>query len=104
MQLSIELLPAPLGPMMARISCSRTSKLMSVSALTPPKLSEMFFTSRMTSPILRSAMSRPWGFQAAWRSAPKVFASTIFSVALTLPLRPSSNFTAVSMNCSLRPA
>jgi len=26
MQLSMELLPAPLGPMMARISCSRTSK------------------------------------------------------------------------------
>ena len=51
MQLSMELLPAPLGPMMARISCSRTSKEMSVSALTPPKLSEMFFTSRMTSPI-----------------------------------------------------
>ena len=32
----------------ARTSCSRTSKLMSVSALTPPKLKEMFRTSRMT--------------------------------------------------------
>src|SRR6516165_10879231 len=51
MQLSIELLPAPLGPMIARTSCSRTSKLMSVSAFTPPKLSEMFCTSRMTLPI-----------------------------------------------------
>jgi hypothetical protein len=37
MQLSMELLPAPLGPMMARISCSRTLKEMSVSAFTPPK-------------------------------------------------------------------
>ena len=35
-------LPAPFGPMMARISCSRTSKETSVSALTPPKRSEMF--------------------------------------------------------------
>jgi hypothetical protein len=51
MQLSMELLPAPLGPMMARISCSRTLKEMSVSALTPPKRRLMFLTSRMTSPI-----------------------------------------------------
>ena len=50
MQLSIELLPAPFGPMMARISPSRTSKLMSVSAFTPPKASEMFDTSRITLP------------------------------------------------------
>jgi hypothetical protein len=51
MQFSIDDLPAPFGPMIARTSCSRTSKLMSVSAFTPPKRSEMFFTSRMTSPI-----------------------------------------------------
>src|SRR5665647_3424084 len=56
MQLSIELLPAPLGPMMARTSCSRTLNEMSVSALTPPKLKEMFLTSRMTSPIFFVAM------------------------------------------------
>ncbi|MPN11538.1 hypothetical protein SDC9_158841 [bioreactor metagenome] len=31
-------------------------------------------------------------------------ASLIFSVALTLPLRPSSNFTWVSTNCSVLPA
>src|SRR5262245_42604550 len=53
MQLSIELLPAPFGPMMARTSCSRTSKLMSVSAFTPPKRRLMFCTSRTTSPIWR---------------------------------------------------
>ena len=39
---SIELLPAPLGPMMERISCSRTLKLISVRAFTPPKRREMF--------------------------------------------------------------
>ena len=53
MQLSIELLPAPFGPMMARISCSRTLKLISVSAFTPPKRRLMLLTSRMTSPISR---------------------------------------------------
>src|SRR3990167_11043616 len=57
MQLSMLLLPAPLGPMMARISCSRTLKLMSVSAFTPPKARLMFLTSRMTSPLLRSLTS-----------------------------------------------
>jgi hypothetical protein len=41
---------------------------------------------------------------AALRTAGKVLASTIFSVADTLPLRPSSNFTAVSMNCSAQPS
>src|SRR4029453_12319106 len=55
MQLSIELLPAPLGPMIERISCSRTSKLMLVSAFTPPKARLMSFTSRMTSPRRRPA-------------------------------------------------
>src|ERR1700704_5797870 len=56
MTLSIELLPAPLGPMMARISCSRTSKLTSVSAFTPPNASEMLSSSRMTSPPLRTLL------------------------------------------------
>src|SRR3954471_8025671 len=39
--------------MMARISCSLTSKLMPLSALTPPKESEMSSSLRMTSPMLR---------------------------------------------------
>ncbi len=64
MQLSMELLPAPLGPMMERISCSRTSNEMSVSAFTPPKRRLMFLMSRMTSPIFLWVMSaapvRPW--------------------------------------------
>src|SRR5262249_9884466 len=49
MTLSSELFPAPLGPMIARTSCSRTSKLMSVSAFTPPKESEMLLSLRMAS-------------------------------------------------------
>jgi len=52
MQLSIDDLPAPLGPMIERISCSFTLKEMSVSAFTPPKRRLMFLMSRMTSPIL----------------------------------------------------
>ena len=44
-----ELLPAPFGPMMARISCWRTLKEISVSAFTPPKRSEIFCRSRMRS-------------------------------------------------------
>ncbi|MNG05537.1 hypothetical protein D3C84_887320 [compost metagenome] len=67
MQFSIELLPAPLGPMMARTSCSRTLKLMSVSAFTPPKLRLMFWTSRMTSPIFRLLMQRPSRWGRSWR-------------------------------------
>src|SRR6516225_7452912 len=57
MTLSIELFPAPFGPMMARISCSRTSKLMPVSALTPPKESDTRSSSRTTSPILRCVVT-----------------------------------------------
>jgi len=56
MQLSMELLPAPLGPMMARISCSFTLNEMSVSAFTPPNRRLMFLTSRMTSPIFLVVM------------------------------------------------
>src|SRR5687767_4080846 len=41
--------------MMARISCSRTSKETSCSAFTPPKASETLSTDRMTSPT-----RRPW--------------------------------------------
>src|SRR5215831_12097924 len=61
MTLSIELLPAPLGPMMARISCSRTSKLMSVSALTPPKESEIASSLRTTSPMPRALLMKNVG-------------------------------------------
>src|ERR1700704_3580204 len=55
MTLSIEDFPAPFGPMMARISCSRTSKETSCSALTPPKASDTPSTARMAGPVPRSA-------------------------------------------------
>src|SRR5690606_11461991 len=44
--------------MIARTSCSRTSKEMSVSAFTPPKDREMFCRSRMTSPMVLVRMGR----------------------------------------------
>src|SRR5262245_35254901 len=56
MTLSIEDLPAPLGPMMARISPLRTSKLTSVNAFTPPNASEMLSTESRTSPSVRVAV------------------------------------------------
>src|SRR5882762_2672039 len=58
MTLSIEDLPAPFGPMMARISCSWTSKETPWSATTPPKASEMSSISRIGVPVfLLAAMS-----------------------------------------------
>src|SRR6476661_793668 len=56
MTFSIELLPAPLGPMMARTSCSRTSNVTSASAFTPPNASEMRSSDRMTSPMRRAGV------------------------------------------------
>src|SRR6185312_13487561 len=47
MQLTIEVLPAPLGPMIENSSPSRTEKLTSVSARTPPKRSEIPRTSNV---------------------------------------------------------
>jgi hypothetical protein len=51
MQFSIELFPAPFGPIIALISCFNTEKELSVIAFTPPKLREMFLTSKTGSPI-----------------------------------------------------
>src|SRR5213075_2993681 len=48
--LSIEVLPAPFGPMIARISPLRTSNETSVIAFTPPNASDTFSTARMVSP------------------------------------------------------
>ena len=53
MQLSIDDLPAPLGPMMARISPLRMSNDTSVSAFTPPKARLMSSTLSSTSPMTR---------------------------------------------------
>src|SRR5689334_10736492 len=58
MTLSSELFPAPFGPMIARISCSRTSSEMSLSALTPPKASDTPSRRSTESPIARTAVMR----------------------------------------------
>ena len=58
MTLSIEVLPAPFGPMMARISPLRMSKETSLTAFTPPNDSETFSTDKSTSP---TATSGPLG-------------------------------------------
>ena len=55
MTLSIDDLPAPFGPMIARISPSRMSKEMSRIAVTPPKRSVMCRISINTSPMRRGA-------------------------------------------------
>src|SRR3979409_2268014 len=59
MQLTIEVLPAPLGPMIENSSPSFTLKLTSVSARTPPKRSETPRTSKACSTHpLRCRISR----------------------------------------------
>src|SRR5215813_4744043 len=58
MTLSIEVLPAPFGPMIARISPLRMSNDTSVIARTPPKLSETFSMDSSASP---AAISLPVG-------------------------------------------
>src|SRR5918993_3190882 len=57
MQLSIEVFPAPFGPMMARISPFRMSNDTSVSAFTPPKASDTFSTASSTSPLVTTGES-----------------------------------------------
>src|ERR1700680_979347 len=49
MQLTIEVLPAPLGPIIENSSPSFTPKLISVSARTPPKRSDTPRTSKACS-------------------------------------------------------
>src|SRR5450759_3101390 len=58
MMFSIDVLPAPFGPMMARISPLRMSKETSLTAFTPPNDSEIFSTDKSTSP---TATSGPLG-------------------------------------------
>src|SRR3954454_8467833 len=65
MTFSIEDLPAPFGPMIARISRLRTSKLTSASAFTPPNASEMFSTESRTSPMARALLIASCRFGAS---------------------------------------
>ena len=71
-----------------------TLKEMSVSALTPPN-QEMLLTSRMTSPIFGAMGMLPCARRRL--TGGKGLASIILSVALTLPVRPSSNFTGLDV-------
>src|SRR6266436_4275589 len=58
MTLSIEVLPAPFGPMIARISPLRTSNDTSAIAFTPPNASDTLSTERIASP---AAIALPVG-------------------------------------------
>src|SRR6516165_6274090 len=64
----MEVLPAPFGPMMARISPLRMSKETSPSALTPPKASDTFSTDRIASSAATSTCPRALMRASAARS------------------------------------
>src|SRR5215218_8765822 len=57
MQFSIEVLPAPFGPMMARISPLRMSNDTSLKAFTPPKPRDTFSTASSASPLVTTGES-----------------------------------------------
>src|SRR5215468_1245741 len=74
MMLSIEVLPAPFGPIMARISPLRISNETPATALTPPKASDTFSTASSTLPTaiscsLGALMPRPRACDDAPRAA-----------------------------------
>ena len=103
MTFSIELLPAPFGPMIARTSCSRTSNVMSVSAFTPPNASDMPSSDSTTSPMRRAAGALMRRYAAMGMDSGRTAASSMRKSAATMPDRPSSNFTSVSTCWTLRP-
>ena len=83
MTFSIEVLPAPFGPMIARISPLRMSNETSAIALTPPNDSETFSSeSRISAGVAHAARLRDGGGGIAM--------STIRQRPASLPLRPSS--------------
>ena len=97
MQFSIEDLPAPLGPMMARISPFMMSKLMSVSAFTPPNDRLMFSTESRTSLNRRerAAMDGQLAFLSG--TACCGARSRIAMSPSIVPLRPSSKVMSTLM-------
>ena len=107
MTLSIEVLPAPFGPMMARISPLRISKETSLTALTPPNDSDTSSTASSTSPVATSERGEGVPRHAAFSiggEAGTVAMSRILTRALIVPLRPSSKVTSVEMSASLEPS
>ena len=124
MTLSIEVLPAPFGPMMARTSPFLMSNDTSRIARTPPNDSDTFSIERMISPAAMSLaagalMSRP---RSSATRAPVIGArsthaafsragatgtvatSRTFTRAESTPLRPSSKVTSVEMSASFEPS
>src|SRR5882762_9177805 len=61
MTLSIEVLPAPLGPIMARISPPAIAKDTSVNALMPPNERETFSTERRALATPSPLVGEGWG-------------------------------------------
>ena len=107
MTLSIEVLPAPFGPMMARISPLRMSNDTSLIAFTPPNDSETFSTDRSASPTAASrARSAPsCGVLQDRRHRPGLRRPRTFTRAREItPLRPSSKVTSVEMSASVEPS
>ena len=106
MTLSIDVLPAPFGPMMARISPLRMSKETSLTAFTPPN-DERHVLDRQQHVADRDVGSarRPHAaFSSRCAATGSVFMSRIFTRALITPLRPSSNVTSVEMSASFEPS
>ena len=108
MTLSIEVLPAPFGPMMARISPLRMSNETSVIAFTPPNDE-------------RDVLDRQQHLAGRDRRRPRGALMRAFSMRLPatgyglhvadrdararcMPLRPSSNVTSVEMSASFEPS
>src|SRR5579862_6387033 len=81
MQLTIEVLPAPFGPMMENSSPDWTEKLTSVSARTPPKRSDTPRTSNVLS-------NRPSCTSGAFRALDRLSLNFQRDPISALPLKP----------------
>ena len=105
MTLSIEVLPAPFGPMMARTSPFLMSNDTSRIARTPPNDSDTFSIESRISPAAMSlAARRPHAAFPSGGATGTVATSRIFTRAESMPLRPSSNVTSVEMSASVEPS
>ena len=105
MTLSIEVLPAPFGPMMARTSPFLMSNDTSRIARTPPNDSDTFSTESSTSPAAISlADGRPHAAFPSGGATGTVATSRTFTRADSVPLRPSSKVTSVEIAASAEPS
>ena len=108
MTLSIEVLPAPFGPMMARTSPFLMSNDTSRIARTPPNDSDTFSIERMISPAAMSlaagALMQPCSQACGAQPGRCATSPSTFTRAESTPLRPSSKVTSVEMSASLEPS